>query len=155
MKKGQNRSELNQSDFTLPRSKILRGKRNFERLFEKSSVLSNQSVQFRYRLYQDPSEGCLIGFIAPRKRIRSAVKRNRVKRILRETYRMNQHFFLDLFSHKRFGLHAVFMALRDDLTSEQAEIEMLPILKKAREKLIKYEKQVGSTGENTDLNNEL
>lgn len=155
MKKDQNRSDLNQSDFTLPRSKILRGKRNFERLFEKSSVLSNQSVQFRYRLYQDPSEGCLIGFVAPKKRIRSAVKRNRVKRVLREAYRLNQHFFSDLFLNKTFGLHAVFMASQEDLTYEQAEHEMLPILKKARERFLKYENQIGSTGENTGVKNEL
>ena len=148
MKKAQNRSDLNNCDFTLPRSKILRGKRNFERLFHKSTVLSNQSIQFRYRLYQNPSEGCLIGFVAPKKRIRSAVKRNRIKRILREAYRLNQNYFSDLFNKNTFGLHAVFMTNSDEMSYERAEKEMLPILEKARERFMEFEKRrVGFSSE--------
>lgn len=149
MKKAQNRSDLNYSDFTLPRSKILRGKRNFERLFDKSSVLRNQSIQFRYRLYKDPSEGCYVGFVVPKKRIRGAVKRNRIKRILREAYRLNQSFFSDLFNKNTFGLHAVFMANNESLSFEQVERDMLPILKNAREKFLEFEEQIDRSAESS------
>lgn len=141
MKKARNRSDLKTGDFRLPRSKILRGKRNFERLFQKSTVLSNQSIQFRYRIYQDPAEGCLVGFIAPKKRIRGAVKRNRIKRVLREAYRCNQDYFSDLFSQKYFGVHAVFMTNSDELSYDQAEKEMVPILKKARGRFLEFKKK--------------
>ena len=117
----------------------MRGRRNFERLFEKSTVVNNQSIQFRYRHYSDPSEGCLIGFIAPKKRIKSAVKRNRVKRVLREAYRLHQGYFQDLFSHKRFGFHAVFMANRDNISYQEAEADMIPILIQVRKKLIELD----------------
>ncbi len=140
MKKDRNRSEQDKPDYSLPREKILRGRRNFQRLFEKSTVLNNQSIQFRYRHYSDPSEGCLIGFIAPKKKIKSAVKRNRVKRLLREVYRMNQGYFQELFSHKNFGFHGVFMAHSDNITYQQVEADMIPILTQVRKKLVELDK---------------
>ncbi len=139
MKKDRNRSEQDKPDYSLPREKILRGRRNFERLFEKSTVLNNQSIQFRYRHYPDPNEGCLIGFVAPKKKIKSAVKRNRVKRLLREAYRLHQDYFQDLFSHKNFGFHAVFMANSDDISYQKVEAEMIPILIQVRKKLIELD----------------
>ncbi len=135
MKKGRNRSDFHKPDQSLPRSKILRGRRNFERLFEKSTVLKSDTLQLRFRYYQDPSVGCLIGFIAPKKKIKSAVKRNRVKRLLREVYRTNQQYLNDLFSKENFGLHGVFIAQRET-DYHQIKEEMIPLLKTLREQLI-------------------
>lgn len=152
MKKDRNRSDLNNTDYSLPREKILRGRRNFERLFEKSTVLKNHSIQFRFRFYQDPAEGCYIGFIAPKKRFKSAVKRNRIKRILREAYRLNQDHFRDLFNRESFGLHAVFMANREGLSFEQVQNEMIPILKEAREKFMQLDRTKTVYPTNTEQN---
>lgn len=41
-----------------------------------------------------------IGF-APGRRARKAVERNRIKRILREVYRVHQHSLVDLFSQRK------------------------------------------------------
>ena len=134
MKKDPNRSDSHKPDQTLPRSKILRGRRNFERLFEKSTVLNSESLQLRYRFYQDPSERCLIGFIAPKKRFKSAVKRNKVKRLLREVYRTNQQHLEYLFSKESFGLHGVFIAQRET-DYHQIREEMIPLLETLKERL--------------------
>ncbi len=139
MKKDRNRSDFHKTDQSLPRSKILRGRRNFERLFEKSTVLNSNSLQFRYRIYQDPAEGCLIGFIAPKKKIGGAVKRNKIKRLLREVYRINQYHLQDLFSKESFGLHGAFIAQDDGLTFDQIKNDMIPVLEKVREKLLASE----------------
>ncbi len=141
MKRAQNRSDDGNTDQSLPRSKILRGRRNFQRLFEKSTVLTSDSIQFRYRLYDDPSEGCYIGFIAPKKIVKSAVQRNRTKRLMREVYRFHQHFFLDLFSKKTFGFHGAFTARQAGLTNKQAKEEMIPILQAVRERLLNIVKE--------------
>lgn len=140
MKRDRNRSEKDNPDYSLPREKILRGRRNFQRLFEKSTVLNNKSIQFRYRHYADPSEGCMIGFIAPKKKIKSAVKRNRVKRLLREAYRKNQGTIQDLFNHQNFGFHAVFMVNSDEVSYQQIETDMVPILNQVRKKLTELDK---------------
>ncbi|NBC03484.1 MAG: hypothetical protein GVY20_07235 [Bacteroidetes bacterium] len=139
MKKDPNRSHSDKPDQSLPRSKILRGRRNFQRLFEKSTVLTSDSIQFRYRLYNDPSEGCLIGFIAPKKIIPGAVQRNKAKRLMREVYRIHQDFVQDLFSSKQFGFHGAFLARKAGLSFGQVQEEMLPMLKEMRRALLHFE----------------
>jgi len=134
MKKDPNSGETT-PDHSLPRSKILRGRRNFERLFEKSTVYNSDSLQLRFRYYADPAEGCFVGFIAPKKRIRKAVTRNKIKRLMREVYRTNQHFLGDFFSENTFGMHAVFIANKDSLTYWDIYRDMIFLLKQARDKL--------------------
>lgn len=126
------------SDESLPRANILRGSRNFQRLFEKSTVLNSttNSLQFRYRLYENPAEGCYIGFLAPKKKIGNAVKRNRIKRLLREVYRTRQHYLQDLFSENSFGFHGAFLAQRPDLSFADIKAEMTPLLETARQRLL-------------------
>ncbi|MDX1641369.1 MAG: ribonuclease P protein component [Balneolaceae bacterium] len=154
MKKDRNRSDGAKPDQTLPRSKILRGRRNFQRLFEKSTVLTSDSIQFRYRLYNNPSEGCYIGFIAPKKTIRGAVKRNKVKRLMREVYRTHQEFVQDLFDSNVFGFHGAFLARKQGLTFSEIRDDMLPMLQEVRDRLLKVTKPASktdpSTGENTN-----
>lgn len=138
MKKDQNSSkESTKPVLTLPRGKILRGKRNFQRLFQQSSVLRAPDVHLRYRIYDDPSEGCFIGFIAAKK-LGTAVKRNRLKRLLREVYRTHQHLVSDLFASNTFGFHGVFLAQKDDVTFQSLEKETVPILKKMRAVLLEH-----------------
>jgi ribonuclease P protein component len=137
MKKDRNSQDQPKPDYSLPRSKILRGRRNYQRLFEKSTVLNSNSLQFRYRIYQDPREGCFIGFIAPKKKIRGAVKRNRVKRLLREVYRMHQQTLQDLFAKQTFGFHGAFIANKPEVTFDNIRDEMLPMLKNVHTRLQK------------------
>ena len=102
-------------------------------------MLNSTSIQFRYRIYQDPAEGCLIGFIAPKKKIRGAVQRNKIKRLLREVYRTNQHHLQDLFAKESFGLHGAFIAQNDGLTFDQIKSDMIPVLESLRGKLLASE----------------
>jgi len=136
MQKDLNRQEKSDPELSLPRSKVLRGKKNFQRLFEKSTVLSTDSLHFRYRLYQNPEEGCLIGFIAPKKKNKSAVQRNRVKRIMREAYRLNQGYLQDIFAQKKLGFHGAFIANSPDLNFSKTESDTVTILKDVRERLL-------------------
>lgn len=123
-------------DQALPRSAVLRGKRNFERLFSQSNVIKASTVQLRYRIYKDPSEGCLIGFIVSKK-LGKATKRNRIKRLLREVYRTHQHLLTDLFAKDTFGFHGVFMARQIDLTYSVVQEDMILLIKKIRAALAK------------------
>lgn len=142
MRKGpNNRYNLpDKTDLTLPRSKILRGRKNFQRLFEDSRqarVLRSSSVNFRYRVYEDPAEGCLIGFIVKTK-LGKAAKRNRIKRLLREVYRTHQHFLSDLFDRQVIGFHGVFMARHGNVSFESLEADMVPLLQEIRGILINH-----------------
>lgn len=144
MKKVRNsHQDSSRPDQSLSKSKILRGKRNFERLFERSTVLKSPSVHLRYRLYSDPSEGCFIGFIAGKK-LGNTVTRNRIKRLLREVYRTHQHLLTDLFDRNTFGFHGVLMAMTPDITYQKLIEEIEPLLYQTRQRLLAFEQQTDS-----------
>lgn len=120
--------------FTLPKSHILRGKRNYEELFSSSSLLKSKEVNLRYSTYTDADKNVLVGFIAPKK-IGNAVKRIRVKRLLREAYRLNQHIITELPEITEMGLHYVFMAKHANLTYDVVERDVTDLLTQLRSKL--------------------
>lgn len=57
-----------------------------------------------------------------KKRFKRAVKRNRVKRQIREAYRKNKHALLQLMQTKEYGLAIAFIYLENELR-DTAEVE--------------------------------
>jgi len=149
MKKDRNRPQSPNTDHSLPRSKILRGRDNFRRLFEKSTVLNSNSIQFRFRIYDNPGEGCKIGFAAPKKIIPKATQRNRTKRLLREVYRTRQSHFSDLFNSRTFGFHGLIMARKGGLSYHDIAGEMDSIMLQARKILEAYLRKNAGQSETT------
>lgn len=84
---------MTQSRYSLPRKKILRGNRAFEYIFEHGSSFRAGVLKFVYcspfpeGLTQHPVTA---GFSAPKRLLKKAVQRNRVKRCMREAYRLHQ-----------------------------------------------------------------
>ena len=134
MKKDQNRSTLITRCFSLPRSKILRGKRNFQSLFNQSSVLHSPSLQFRYQLLDNSVNEIQIGFIAPKRIMKKAVSRNKAKRRLRESYRNHQHILTDFFSDRPGGVHGVFISKKENLPYSEVDREVEQLLLEVTDK---------------------
>ena len=74
--------------FELGRNKILRGKNEFNKVHSKGHSLANREMVLY--ILEDENLNGKVGFAAGKK-LGCAVIRNRVKRILREAYRLNQH----------------------------------------------------------------
>lgn len=121
--------------FTLPKSHILRGRRNFQRLFASSKFINSPTITLRYTLYSTSDEGFKIGFISPKK-IGTAYKRNRSKRLMREAYRLNKYSLLDILSKFNGGLHAVFIARHADLDYHTVEKDMVTLLEDLRSQVL-------------------
>jgi len=152
MKKDQNSPETRVT-LTLPKKKILRGTDAFAGLFRQSTTLRTQHLQFRYRNLPDidssseaagsfhsaPSalsiskKSSKIAFIAP-KRLGNAVLRNRLKRQMREVFRKHQELFFQNQNVLHAGVHAIFIAQKAPLESEQIESEMITLLKQFRKR---------------------
>lgn len=121
--------------FTLPKSQILSGRRNFEELFSSSSFISNPVVSIRYSVTQGADDHYYVGFISPKK-IGNAVERNRAKRFMREAYRLNQFIIRDLPELSELRLKFAFLARHSDLTFESVQKEVISGMEKLRERIL-------------------
>lgn len=137
MTKGQNsKSSKPQASFGLPRASILRGRKNFQRLFEHDAVLfRTEFINFRFKLLEESYNDLLVGFIVKRQ-LGKAVRRNRVKRLMREGYRLNQHILQDIIVPSAYSLHGVFMANMIDMEYSDAGNSIIELMQKTQNYLL-------------------
>lgn len=120
----------------MPRAKILRGRKNFQRLFERDvNILREAYINIRFRMYPEADAKCLMGFIV-KKKLGNAVKRNRVKRLMREAYRLNQHIITDVAIENNICLHGALLANTIEFTFEQAEENIKKLLSDVRDHIL-------------------
>jgi ribonuclease P protein component len=90
--------------YTFPKSHRLKRRRLIRSLFDRSrddvKTVALGCVRLLYRVVNREALGhdvpLQVGF-APGRRVESGVERNRVRRLLREVYRVHQHTLVDLF----------------------------------------------------------
>lgn len=134
MKKG--RSSRSSRSFALPKSIILRGRKNFKRLFEESAdVFGNANLNIRFRLYPADEPDCKMAFIVP-KRLGKAVERNRMKRLLKEAYRLNQYFLTDEVAESTVTFHGAFMAKTVEMEYDEVEVEVKSLLERVKDYIL-------------------
>lgn len=124
---------------TLPKSEILRGRTNFKSLFSNSKFISSPSITLRYTLRSHPVGSIQMAFICPKK-LGTAVQRNKIKRLLREAYRLNKELLLPSGgNHPHVQLHGAFIARSSQLSFEAAKKEMVTLLSKLRNHVAAFE----------------
>jgi len=82
----------------LPKAGILRGHNSFNSVFENSSKANSGFIRAFFsaanseeqKISESPSASIQTGFVVSKKKIKSAVLRNRVKRLLKEAYRLER-----------------------------------------------------------------
>lgn len=121
--------------FTLPKSHILRGRRNFQQLFESRKFINTPTISVRYVTYPSSEEGFKVGFISPKK-IGTAVQRNRYKRLMREAYRLNKHLLLEAMNDFEGSLHVVYIARHIKLDYHSIEKDMVTLLGDLRSRIL-------------------
>lgn len=80
------------SGFTFPKSERICNKHDIELLFEQGASVRDGSIVLRY-LFRESAENELaqkVLVVVPKKRVRRAVDRNKLKRQIREIYRLNK-----------------------------------------------------------------
>jgi len=99
-------SDPKPSSQKLPKRSILRGRESFKHLFDHVSIIRTPVLAFRYRIVHNTENYLRVGFIAGKK-IGKAHDRNRLKRLLRESYRCVRPTFETAISGKSFSLEGV------------------------------------------------
>lgn len=135
MTKGPSKDSAAPRDQSLPRAKILRGRKNFKRLFEHDAhSCRGNYADLRYKIVDETSFGCQMGFIV-KKGLGKANKRNKMKRLLREAYRRHQHILSDFLLNANVTFHGALMANVVDANYRDVEQNVIALLQEVQEQL--------------------
>ncbi|TMM59017.1 ribonuclease P protein component [Maribacter algarum] len=76
---------------SFPKKEKLKSKKLIDQLFVEGKSVSNYPIKLIYLKTELPFDVPVqAGFTVPKKNFKSAVKRNRIKRLMRESYRLNK-----------------------------------------------------------------
>ena len=77
--------------FIFPKKEKLKSQKVFDSLFDEGRTLKAHPVQLRYLPFDfEDGEQIKVAVVAPKRKFKKAFQRNRVKRLLREAYRLNK-----------------------------------------------------------------
>ena len=77
-------------NFRFPKTEKLKSKKTIERLFTEGKSVTKYPIKVLY-VYNENIESTKAGFSVPKRNFKKAVDRNRIKRQMREAYRINKH----------------------------------------------------------------
>ncbi len=124
--------------FTLGKEEKLKSNKTIESLFAEGKRIKSFPLQLVYLPIQhDHSFPIKIGFSVPKRNVKLAVNRNRIKRLMREVYRKNKHLFIDT-SNSQFAFMLIFSA-KEEKNYSNIEIALKKIIEKFLLKIKDYE----------------
>lgn len=88
-------------------------------LFREGSPTKSGNLKLIWRYYEIPESGTnapsiKIGFSVPKKKIKKAVKRNRIKRKLREIYRLHKDTLINPLTNQKIELNLFVIYLAEE-----------------------------------------
>ena len=116
-------------DQSFGKNEKLKSKKLIDRLFAEGKSIKSYPLKLVYTSIET-SEGPELktGVSVPKKLVKTAVKRNRIKRLMREVFRKNKYLVTsELATSQAFMFIYIF---RDEITYEKLEKNMIKILRK-------------------------
>ena len=115
--------------FTLGKEEKLKSKTAIEQLFAEGIRIKKFPLQLVYLKNMHTSEFPIkVGFTVPKRSIKLAVNRNRIKRIMREVYRKNKYLFSEKLNEP-YVFMFIYMS-NEELKYEDLERSLLKICDK-------------------------
>lgn len=81
--------------FTLGASEKLKSRKQITQLFEEGLSLKEYPIRIRFLKVDEVDSKFKVAFSVPKRNFKLAVHRNRIKRILREVYRLNKQIIFE------------------------------------------------------------
>ncbi|MBT8281346.1 MAG: ribonuclease P protein component [Muriicola sp.] len=114
--------------FTFPKEEKLKHEKQIQEVFAKGSSVTVFPIKLLYLKLEKDDCGFKAGFSVPKRNFKSAVARNRGKRLLREAYRLNKH---RIFNKTEGSYALMFLYLGKELSSfPDVEKNMRSVLSK-------------------------
>lgn len=125
--------------FTLGKEEKLKSKKIIELLFKEGKRIKSFPIQLIYLPVNHKSEIPIqVGFSVPKRNIKLAVNRNRIKRLLREVYRKQKHLF-SIEINEKYVFMFIYMAKQEinyadlELTMQKLSTKFLTKIKSDEE----------------------
>lgn len=100
-------------DYSFPKKEKLKSKKLIDQLFAEGRSVSNFPIKLIYLKTELPYDVPIqAGVTVPKKNFKSAVARNRIKRLLRESYRLNKHL---VFNNSKGAFAFLFLYLGKEM----------------------------------------
>ncbi|MBL0341408.1 MAG: ribonuclease P protein component [Bacteroidetes bacterium] len=110
-----------------PKSSRLHLRKEISEIFNTGKSIQASPLKAVYKILNDPGEPVQVGVAVPKRNVKLAVNRNRIKRQIKEAYRLNSQQTVDYFQKK--GKRVQVMVLYSGKVSPQyAVIESKIIL---------------------------
>ena len=122
---------------SFPKAEHLCGEKRIARLYTQGEAFMAFPFRVVFRIEQKKDLATASVMVSvPKKRFKRAVKRNRLKRLLREAYRLNKHALIDLLDEKQLQVHVAFNYVSDEeLDFVTVEKKMKTALQKLMDKI--------------------
>ena len=121
-------------DFTFPRVEKLKSKKMIENIFKNGFVVKSYPIRVQF-VFHDNTEAprCQVSVSVSKRHFKSAVDRNRIKRQLREIYRLNKKNLITKLdaSNKRLAMMIIYTS-GEKLDYSTIEHKVLTTLAKIR-----------------------
>jgi len=114
--------------FRFPKEEKLKSEKQIQAIFEKGSSIVVYPLKLIYLRTSDGGQKIEAAVTVPKKNFRSAVHRNRIKRLMREGYRLHKHL---IFNKIEGGFAFMFLYLGKEIPSySEIEGSMIKLLEK-------------------------
>lgn len=116
-----------------PKSEKLKKKRHIDLLFSEGKSVSKYPLRLVFVPVSDADEPYQVGVSVSKRYFKKAVDRNRYKRLLRETYRLNKASLPYL--NQSYALMFLYQT-KDKLTFDEVQEKMIRLMEKFSEEVI-------------------
>lgn len=119
---------MQKQKYTFQKSERIVRKKTIESIYQKGENMFVYPLKVRYLPVENNPENIQAKILisVPKKNFKKAVHRNRIKRLLRESYRLNKHI-LELLPDRQLNIHFHYVG-RSILPFEQVQNSMVQIL---------------------------
>jgi len=115
--------------YTLKKKERLYLNKSIEQLFADSKSVANYPVRAVWRNNEPAEYPVSAGFSVSKRLFKRAVKRNKIKRLMREAYRMNKSILYDIIDAQNYSVDVMFIYLSKEIpTLERLNKHMTNVL---------------------------